>query len=206
VGISDRREREKQELRGRILDASRRLFAEKGFEAVTIRTIAEAVEYSPRTIYLYFKDKEDLIRELCREDFGSFGAELGRLFRIADPLERLRAMGASYVRFGLEHPHHYKLMFMTPPAMQDDPDKPGKGNPEADAYAAVVTSVQEGMDRGLFRPELQDAHLLAQVIWAGVHGTAALAITHGKDQYVPWADLSSRIETILDVTLRGIRR
>jgi AcrR family transcriptional regulator len=209
LGSNDRREREKQELRGKILDAARALFPERGYEAVTIRTIADAIEYSPRTIYLYFKDKEDLIRELCRVDFAQFGAGMGELLKVADPLERIKRIGAAYARFGAERPNHYRLMFMTTPPVHDHgPEAKEKGDPEQDAYALLYNTVQEAIDKGLLRPELSDTHLLVQVLWSGIHGVVALNTTHciGIDDWVPWAALEQRVETMLDVLNRGLRR
>ena len=114
MGTAERREREKQELRTRILDAARELFAEEGYDAVTMRKIAERIEYSPTAIYLHFRDKHALMRELCDEDFGALAASSGRSRR-----SRTRSTGsgrsasptsASRCR----HRNHYRLMFMTP--------------------------------------------------------------------------------------------
>src|SRR4051812_39704213 len=114
MGSSQRREREKQEMRALILDAARDLFAEQGIESVTMRKIAERIEYSPTAIYFHFADKEALVREMCAEDFLTFGAQFAKSAAIEDPIERLRAAGRAYVQFGLTHPNHYRVMFMTP--------------------------------------------------------------------------------------------
>ena len=70
MGVTERREREREEVRTKILDAARDLFTSEGYEKVTMRRIAEAIEYSPTAIYLHFEDKEDLVLALCRQDFG----------------------------------------------------------------------------------------------------------------------------------------
>jgi AcrR family transcriptional regulator len=207
LGPIDRREREKQILRRKILDVSRQLFAEQGYDAVTMRTIATAIEYSPRTIYLHFKDKEDLIRELCREDFQTFGEGLAALTSIQDPLERLRAIGQGYATFAMEFPHHYRLMFMNPPPMEEPAcDGASKGNPEVDAYALVRATVQEALDAGLLRPEHTDADLVAQVVWSGLHGVMALSNTHERNTWIPWAPIAARVATMNDLLIRGLRR
>jgi AcrR family transcriptional regulator len=204
LGSSDRREREKQELRARIMDAARKLFAEKGYEAVTVRTIAEAIEYSPRTLYLHFKDKEDLIRALCREDFSAFGAGLGSLAAVKNPVERLKRIGLAYAEFAKACPNHYKLMFMsTPPAQEDHPKEV---TPEEDAYALLLATVQEAIAAGRFRPEARDPHEAAQVIWSGMHGVMALCITHCQDMAIPWVPIDRRVETMIDVLIRGFIR
>jgi AcrR family transcriptional regulator len=65
--IANRKERQKEELRGKILEAAKALFIERGFEETSIRNIAEKIEYSPTTIYLYFKDKDDIFYSLHQE-------------------------------------------------------------------------------------------------------------------------------------------
>ena len=81
MGITERREREREEIRTRILDAARELFDSEGYEHVTMRRIADAIEYSPTTIYNHFEDKDDLVRALCEEDF----SRLLQIFREEDP-------------------------------------------------------------------------------------------------------------------------
>ena len=141
MGITERREREKEEVRGRILDAARDLFARDGYEAVTMRKIAEAIEYSPTAIYLHFKDKDALVRELCLVDFDSLAKAFQRIAREPDPLERLKKSGLAYAEFALEHPNHYRLMFMTPhPGDVKDEEETAKrkGNPaEASLRASM---------------------------------------------------------------------
>ncbi len=90
MGIKERREREKQATRQRILDAARELFVHEGYEAVTMRRVAEKIEYSPTAIYMHFKDKAALIRELCAHDFLRFTETLNKVTRVQDPMERLR--------------------------------------------------------------------------------------------------------------------
>ena len=114
MGVKERREREKSETRDKILDAARELFGERGYEGVSMRQVAEKIEYSPTAIYVHFADKEDLFHELCNEDFARLAAEFQKVPLPADPVERIKQIGRSYIVFGIRHPNHYKLMFMTP--------------------------------------------------------------------------------------------
>src|SRR5215470_5000436 len=154
LGTSERRERERQELRTRILDAARELFAEHGYDAVTMRGIADRIEYSPTAIYFHFKDKEALLRELCDTDFATLARGFQKIAQIADPIERLRQIGRSYVDFALEFPNHYRLMFMTPqPAgMRAEDSRIRRGNPEEDAYAFLRATAAEAIAAGRLRP------------------------------------------------------
>ena len=209
MGIKERRERERQEVRGRILDAARDLFVRDGYEAVTMRKIAEAIEYSPTAIYLHFKDKDALVRELCLVDFDSLAKAFQRIAREPDPLERLKKSGLAYADFALEHPNHYRLMFMTPhpaPAKDDEAMARRKGNPEADAYAFLVGTVAEAIEKGLLRPELKDPHLVAQAAWAGVHGVVSLHVAKGADPWLDWTPLKKTVTLVVESFSRGISR
>ena len=149
MGTTERRERERQELRDRILDAARALFAEQGYDAVTMRKIAEKIEYSPTAIYFHFKDKQTLLQELCDTDFGALASEFQKIAGNADPVDRLRLIGRAYVEFAIAYPNHYRLMFMTPgkASLQPEDSRLARGNPEEDAYAFLRATVVRG-DRG----------------------------------------------------------
>jgi len=206
MGLKERRERERNELRGQILDAARELFLREGYDAVSMRRIADAIEYSPTAIYVYFKDKESLIRELCRVDFGNLAGAVANLAKIADPIERIRQLGVAYVRFAVQKPNHYRLMFMTtfsgvrPTAA----DIERKNDPDQDAYAFLNQAVREGLAAGRFRPELTNPELRAQVLWSTVHGVASLHIVKGSDPLLEWAPLEERTNLAIEAMLRGL--
>lgn len=207
MGIKERRERERHEVRTAILDAARELFARDGYEAVTMRKVAEAIEYSPTAIYLHFPDKETLVRELCLCDFQSLAKAFQRIAREKDPLERLRKAGLAYVDFALEHPNHYRVMFMTPhphPQEGEDLAALGKGNPEEDAWAFFRGTVAEAIAAGRLRPELNDPDLVGQALWAGVHGVVALHIAKKGDPWVDWRPLKKTVALVIDGLLRGL--
>ena len=203
MGPINRREREKEALRLQILDAARYLFARDGYDAVTMRAIAERIEYSPRTIYLHFADKEELVRELCRHDFQSFGASMAKAGKVKDPVERIKAIGLAYAKFGAENPNHYRLMFMTgSPDYEGKGDEEWKGNPEVDAYAFLLGTVQEAIAGG--RLKVSDAELASQTFWAGVHGVIALDIAKCNDPWVKWRPISKRVKTMVDALVDGL--
>jgi AcrR family transcriptional regulator len=208
MGVKERREREKSETRDKILDAARELFVTEGYEGVSMRKVAEKIEYSPTAIYVYFADKQELFHELCQQDY----ARLAEVFQSSqmstDPIERLRQTGRTYTEFGVRYPNHYKFMFMTthPPHEPDQEDREVMGNPEVDAYAFLKWGVEQAIDAGRFREELQDAELISQTLWASVHGVIALNIAKCSDPWVDWRPLEERAEMMLDVTLRGLVR
>ena len=206
MGVKERRGREKSETRDKILDAARELFVTEGYEGVSMRRVAEKIEYSPTAIYVHFTDKNELFHELCRQDFARLQAVMQSAEMPADPIERLRQIGRSYIQFGVRFPNHYVFMFMTPhlPQEPDEEDREIMGNPEKDAYAMLKAAVQEAINAGCFRNEVQDAELVSQTLWASVHGVISLNIAKCKDPWVEWRPLEDRAEMMLDITLRGL--
>ena len=196
----------KERPRDKILDAARELFISEGYEGVSMRQVAEKIEYSPTAIYLHFDDKEDLFHELCHEDFARLATVFQSAAMPANPVDRIREIGRTYVEFGTHYPNHYKLMFMTPhpPAELDDRDHEIKGNPESDAYAFLKLSVQQAIEAGDFRDDLGDADLISQTLWAAVHGVISLQIAKCNDAWVDWRPLEERAKLMLDATLRGM--
>jgi AcrR family transcriptional regulator len=206
MGVKERREREKVETREKILDAARELFIAEGYDGVSMRKIADKIEYSPTAIYVHFADKDQLFLEICHEDFRRLAQSLIVLAEIADPVERLRKIGLAYIEFGHKHPNHYRTMFMTPhpPTLKSEVALAGKGNPEEDAYEFLRVTVAEIMQTGAFREELKDPDLVAQTLWAGVHGVIALQIAKSEDPWVPWRSLKKRSELMIDSQLHGL--
>lgn len=205
MGIKERREREKAELRDKILVAARELFVEEGFDAVTMRKIAERIEYSPTALYLHFETKDEILRVLCDEDFRALAGHFAGIAALPDPIERLRAAGHAYVQFGLQFPNHYRLMFMTPhPRQEAEESAIAKGDPDQDSYAFLKGILAECVELGLFRPELQDVELLAQVVWAAVHGVVSIEIAKCNDDWVDWRPFAVRADFLLDALLNGL--
>ena len=207
MGVVERRAREKSETRDKILDAARELFVTEGYEGVSMRKLAEKIEYSPTAIYAYFADKEDLFHQLCQEDF----ARLAEVFQSSamspDPVARIQEIGRVYVEFGIRYPNHYKLMFMTPhPAGElDEEDREVKGNPERDAYALLLQTVQQAIAAGSFREDIANADLISQTMWAATHGVISLQIAKCNDSaWVDWRPMEQRTTVMLDAILRGL--
>ncbi|MEO8505718.1 MAG: TetR/AcrR family transcriptional regulator [Acidobacteriota bacterium] len=208
MGPRDRRSREKEELKDKILDAARELFVAEGYERVTMRKIAERIEYSPTAIYLHFPDKLAVIRALCDLDFMTLAKQFQKIAKIADPIERLRQVGRAYTAFALSHPNHYQLMFMTPLAGVDKSAGSGveRGNPEVDAYAFLKWIVTDAIASGRLRPEYKDVDELAQMSWAAVHGVVSLYIAKCDDDWVEWRPAKKTAAALIDAMLRGLLR
>ena len=205
-----RRARARQDIRERIIDAARELFAAEGYDAVTMRRVAEQIEYTVPIIYQHFADKASLIREICHRDFREFAATFQELREVSDPIERLRHMGERYIEFGLKHPNHYRLMFMTPlPSdgtvkREEMKDVEAKGKPELDAYAFLRAAVADAFRQGRFRKELTDPALVAHVLWQGMHGVVSMHIAREGDDWIEWRDPRETARLLSAAVMRGL--
>ncbi len=202
-----RRTREREATHDRILDAARELFVERGVEATTMRAIADRLECTAPAIYHHFADKQSLLRELVTQDIGALGASFQRLREVADPVERLIKLGMAYVRFGLEHPQHYRLLFMTPGAKRDiGGDGIGRieRHPESDAYGIVRATVTEAIQAGRFHGLYGDPERVSQLCWASVHGLISLHAVFADDAWIEWRDVETSAERMLAALVDGM--
>ncbi len=205
MGSKERRDRERTETREKILDAARDMFTQDGYDTVTMRAIADRIEYTPTAIYHHFANKQDLLTELCTCDFRALAQAFARIGGIADPVERLWAIGQAYLEFALEHPSQYRFMFMTPlpPVAGKDVHR---DDPGEDAYAFLRRTVVEAIATGRLRPDLTDPDVLAQILWASVHGLASLHIAKGQNEWVHWRDARETGRLLIDALNQGILR
>ncbi len=200
----ERREREKAELRTKILDAARELFVSEGYDAVTMRKVAEKIEYSPTAIYLHFADKDALIRELCHHDFGTFADRFAQAASAPDPIERLGQAGRAYVDFAMAYPQQYRFMFMTSrPAVE--PDGEEAADPARNAYLFLRMTLAQAIEEGRLRPQLSNADLVAQTVWAAMHGVVSLQIAMGCEEgWIDWKPIENRTAAMMDLIFRAL--
>jgi AcrR family transcriptional regulator len=203
MGVNERRERERLAVRDRILDAARELFAERGYEAVTMREIGKRIEYSATALYGHFADKETLVRELCRKDFADFAQRfLAAVVGSPDPAESICRAGLVYLGFAEQFPQHYRLMFLTP-LPEAPPEQAERDDPRQNAYVFLRQLVDPLLAGKYLRPDLRDPDLIAQTIWAVVHGAAALELT--LDKQAPWLDFRPRRERFAEALRTLVR-
>jgi AcrR family transcriptional regulator len=207
MATKERRAREQQEVHDLILNAAREMFAKEGYDSVTMRAIAERIEYTPTAIYHHFKNKNALLTELCMHDFAALAEHFNTSIAAADPVQRILASGEAYLRFSQEHPSQFRFMFMTvipPPELGEEYVAEHRGNPEKDAYSFLREACREAIDGGLIRPEFTDPDELAQILWGGVHGMISLRVVKGHEGWVPWRELRPMALRAMRVLIRGI--
>lgn len=206
MGSKERRDREKSQTRQLILEAARGLFTELGFEAVTMRMIAEKIEYSPTAIYVHFADKHTLMRELSALDFRSLSAAVVRAQKVEEPFERIHRLGHAYLAFALEHPSSYQLLFMTKREAGVTKDiEPGEfDDPERSAYAMLREAVRYAISKKAFAPQHDDADLVAQLLWSSLHGLISLQACMPKGSFVPWRPIKKSVDVMMHAMLAGL--
>lgn len=169
MGITERKQKEKLEMTKLILDAARKVFLEKGYEQTSIRNIANEINYSPGSLYFYFKDKSEIFHELHKEGFRLLMSRMAVLAKVADPFERLKAIGLNFIEFAQQHRDYYNLMFIV-----EEPVNPAvegfKIAQEAISFlAGVLTECQaKGRFTGM------DIEYLTFMVLSAIHGICAL--------------------------------
>ena len=204
MGVKERKARQKRFLRQEILDAASELFAKDGYENVSMRRVADKIEYSPTTIYLYFRDKAELLEQVCQETFARLSQVMVRILeQPGDPVERLKRGLVAYIKFGLENPHHYRATFMTPIPEGFDIEKHAKADSAGmQAFDFLRRGVGDCIAAGKFRSA--DLELVSQTLWAGIHGVTSLLITHCEG--FPWVDTDKLIHSMVDTLVTGVSK
>lgn len=195
MGSAERRERERAEMRERILSAATRLFVEESFEETTMRRIAEAIEYTPGALYGYFKDKDAILYAIHLRGFDELLERMNAaLAGRTDPVERLRALGLAYIRFALDNPAQYQLMFVAQHKQIREDHDWTPGLRAYDLTRAVIREVvaQQG---GAGDPEV-----LAFACWSMVHGMVSLVLGDRCVMF-PEGTFPALLETTLDHVL-----
>jgi len=173
--IADRKAKQKEELRALILESARKLFVENGIEQTNIRAIADNIDYSIGTVYKHFKDKNAILHALHTQGFMDLGGKFQVLHSVKDPVERLKAMGRIYIKFALEQPDMYDLMFSLKAPMEFlEAINEEEWNEGKATFDALKGTVNECINAGHFAGHKLEP--LAFMIWSCVHGMCSLEI------------------------------
>ena len=176
VTVSSPAERRRNKIRARILTAAERVFAQEGAEGLSIRRLAENIDYSPAAIYKYFSSKDELVDELKETFFELILENVNRIADTSTPFaERSRDCVATYVRIAAEKPYHYAAAF----AGESITEAPVDGEPGFDlsnkgqAFNVLSGMIAEGVEIGVFRRDIEPT-LAAKSVWASMHGLAMM--------------------------------
>jgi AcrR family transcriptional regulator len=174
MAIKERKERERQEMRERILEVAKEMFLQDGYDKTSIRNIAEKIEYSPGTIYQYFEDKDEIFFIIHQEGFDKLFAMMAVVSEIQHPLEKLQTLGKVYMQFAIENPELYDLMFIMRAPMNRLMDKKKEWERGFASFEFLESIVNECIEQKLIR--FQEVKTATVAIWAYVHGLISLYI------------------------------
>jgi AcrR family transcriptional regulator len=180
-----------------ILDAANDVLLEDGYAAITMRKVAERIGYSATSIYLHFDSKDALLHALIERGYRMLHEALhAEAAGHTEPLARVEALCRRYVRFGLDNPAYYELMFMLHPRyMARYPAaKYREARQNLDAFAQSLIEAQRA---GL--AQVDDLRAGANAIWAMLHGVVSLQIAHRMDVRVDR-------DALVDTAVRGVVR
>ncbi|MCY1041504.1 TetR/AcrR family transcriptional regulator [Corallococcus sp. bb12-1] len=196
MGITERKERQRAELREHILQVARDMVMKEGFDALSMRKLAEAVEYAPATLYLHFENRDAIARELCVRGFQELFAALEPAARVVEPVERLSRLTEAYLGFGLKQPETYRLIFMEDARLSEALFQDAKEGAGPQSFAVLVR-VFEDLEAAGRTPEGTLPARLAEVFWAGLHGIVSLKLTCSGFQGAPAEVLGQTLVTTL---------
>ena len=202
--IKDRKARQKTLLRQEILDAARDIFVKEGYDRLSMRRVADKIDYSPTAIYLHFKDKDELVFNLCEETFGRLVRELESLNGGKDPIARLKAGLHRYVEFGLRNPQHYIATFVIPHAEREDPKIVARYQDENSMGMRALAHLRTQVEACAAAKKLRRVGVdtTTRALWSVIHGITSLLIAF---PLFPWGDRDEVIDTVIDAAVEGLR-
>ena len=185
--------------RGEILAAAEQIFVAHGYEGATIRKIADAVGLSSTALYMHFRDKAEILNEICLQAFSALHQrQLALSETETEPKQYLRRLMLVYIEFGFENANAYRLAFMTPTMLSEDGSEPVSRKVANELFEHFKGGVSLAV-AGKVAPERVSA--LTQVLWASVHGLVSIVITK---PHFDWEDRETLINDQVDILIKGL--
>ncbi len=201
MGIQERKSRERESMRAAILDAAMELYLAEGLDSLSIRKIADKIEFSPATIYLYYRDKDEIFYDLYNLAFEQFLAEQYKLSSIPNPYDRLYKGCQQYIQWGLANPKLYDLMFILEVPMTVIAEENCKDT-GLQSFDVLRQTVRECIEGGKLR--VKDVELASLMIWNMLHGIVSLIIK--RRVLVPEEAVGGMVQAMLDSFLLLLKR
>jgi len=202
MGVIEKRAKQKEAFRREILDSAREIFISDGYDGFSMRKLAGKIDYSPTTIYLYFKNKDDLLFAICEEFFATFFAELNHIRSVSqDPIEILRQAFLYLMNFGLKNPNQYKLIFFTKSVYGTREELVEKESMARNTYFVFREIVGDCIKTGKLREIKPD--VIVDTLAVASHGVIAKKI-YCADFLKERSDTVAN--TLVDLLLRGLQK
>src|ERR1044071_9149337 len=200
MGTKERQDRERQAITASILSAARDLFIAEGYQSVSIRKIAERIEYSPAAIYSYFSSRDDIFLALAAEGFHLLDAKVQSAMKTGDPLENVRGCWWAFYQFSQEQPAYFQLMFVDRSVPRITQEWEGFEFLQQMLNDAV-TSIQKAIDVGAL-PSTVNPNVAMHMLWAALIGPAVVGIRH---RLVSGEDYDALARDVLNATIAGLQ-
>jgi len=201
MGTKERQDREKQAVREAILDAARDLFVTEGYRHVSIRKIAERIEYSPAAIYSYFPSKDDIFLALAEEGFHRLDERVRAAGADASSsLDLVRARWWAFYEFSQEQPAYFELMFVDRSVPRITQQWEGFELLQR-MLAEAVATIQRAVDEGAFPPTV-NPNCAMHMLWASLIGPAVIGIRH---RLATGEDYDALARDVLNATIAGLQ-
>lgn len=170
-------------LREDIISVSRELLLKEGFGKISMRKVARRADVTATSIYLHFKNKDELILALVEESIRNLGNQLKEAVRPdADPVQQLKDVADAYIRYALDHPQEYEVIYMVRP--EEMPKYPKeKFQQIRKVYELIADVIREGKEKQLF--DVDDELISAYTIWAQIHGVVSVVLNRRLDTRIP---------------------
>jgi AcrR family transcriptional regulator len=200
MGIRERQSRERDTVRRKILNAARTLFLNEGYANVSMRKIAEQIEYSPGAIYSYFASKEDIFFALAEEGLQIVRTHCGAADHANSPLECVREALWRFYTFSKEQPEYFSLIFVDSavPRISRDWER---FSSMRELRAEIEQDIQRCIDQGVF-PGIDSAGAIFRILWTAVYGASVFRLSH---RLAPGEDSDALAQDLLDATIAGLR-
>ena len=200
MGVKERQEREKEAVARAILDAARDLFVTEGYRNVSIRKIAERIEYSPAAIYSYFPSKDDIFFALAEEGFRILCEPNPSCAGLTDPLQAIRGTFWRIYEFSTTHPEYFALMFVdrNVPRISRDWQRFGFVR---EMRAQIGKVIHHAVDTGVF-PSGTNPDAVFRILLTAIVGASLSRLC---DRAAPGEDVDALARDTLEATLTGLR-
>ena len=200
MGTKERQDRERQAVTASILSAARDLFVAEGYQSVSIRKIAERIEYSPAAIYSYFASKDDIFLTLAEEGFHRLDAKVRGAMKTGNPLEDVRGCWWAFYEFSQDEPAYFELMFVDRSVPRITQQWEGFEFLQG-MLGNAVDAIQKAIDAGAF-PKTLSPNVAMHMLWAALIGPAVVGIRH---RLATGEDYDALARDVLNATIAGLQ-
>ncbi len=200
MGTKERQDRERQAVTASILSAARDLFVAEGYQSVSIRKIAERIEYSPAAIYSYFASKDDIFLTLAEEGFHRLDARVRGAMKTGNPLEDVRGCWWAFYEFSQDEPAYFELMFVDRSVPRITQQWEGFEFLQG-MLGNAVDAIQKAIDAGAF-PKTLSPNVAMHMLWAALIGPAVVGIRHRLQS---GEDYDALARDVLNATIAGLQ-